>query len=330
MNRKKLSIAMCTYNGALYLQEQLDSFKSQTRVPDELVVCDDRSSDGTNKIIKAFAREVPFAVRLFVNESNLGSTNNFEKAIGLCEGDIIFLSDQDDVWLPEKLARVEEVFSRSPNADGVLTDAVIVDAYLKPLGFNFWQATKFNRKQQEKAMARRPEILIKYSSSMAGATFAFCSRLRDMVLPVPTYWTHDAWIALIIALVAKLEIIPEPLNLWRQHEHQQLGSWNKKSLSEMKDLAFNKDLSHDADIAERLYESAKERIDAMNVSDYRISENLSMLLMRLKEKSSHLNARSDMAKSRILRLPAIVDELSSGRYFRYSSGLKSVARDFIY
>src|SRR5215207_2518174 len=99
----RISIALCTYNGEQYLQQQLDSFVAQSRPPDELVVCDDRSTDRTVPIVEDFAKRAPFRVELVINETNLGSTRNFEKAIGLCTGDIIFLADQDDVWLPEKL-----------------------------------------------------------------------------------------------------------------------------------------------------------------------------------------------------------------------------------
>ena len=79
----KLSVAMCTYNGARYLQEQLESIAAQTRLPDELVVCDDCSSDGTRAILEEFKARVTFPVRLYFNEQNLRVWKNFEKAISL-------------------------------------------------------------------------------------------------------------------------------------------------------------------------------------------------------------------------------------------------------
>src|SRR5215467_4239016 len=106
----KLSVALCTYNGSRFLQEQLGSIGSQSRPPDELVICDDGSSDDTVDIIKRFALNAPFPVKLEVNASNLGSTKNFELAVSLCCGDVIALSDQDDVWDATKLAKIERVF----------------------------------------------------------------------------------------------------------------------------------------------------------------------------------------------------------------------------
>jgi len=99
----KASICLTTYNGSKYLQQQLDSFLAQSILPDELVVCDDGSTDATCEIIERFKQIAPFEVRLYKNENNLGYAQNFSKALGLCKGDFVFLSDQDDVWLPKKL-----------------------------------------------------------------------------------------------------------------------------------------------------------------------------------------------------------------------------------
>src|SRR5215510_13144854 len=101
----KISIAMCTHNGAPYLAEQLNSILAQTRLPDEVVVCDDCSSDNSRAILESFASKAPFLVSLQFNEQRLGSTKNFEKTIELCQGDVIALCDQDDVWSIEKLAQ---------------------------------------------------------------------------------------------------------------------------------------------------------------------------------------------------------------------------------
>src|SRR5437868_6261824 len=110
----KISVALCTYNGEKYLPDQLASYLKQERLPDELVICDDGSSDNTVEIIKRFATEAPFPVQLHVNENNLGSTKNFEKAFQLCQGEIITPSDQDDVWHEKKLLQLERAFKEHP------------------------------------------------------------------------------------------------------------------------------------------------------------------------------------------------------------------------
>src|SRR5207248_1903508 len=127
MSVPAISVAMCTFNGARFLDAQLESLAAQSRPPDELVVCDDCSSDNSREIITSFALRSAFDVRLVVNDKNLGTTKNFEKAIQLCQGPIIALADQDDVWYAHKLDRIERAFLASPSVVAVFSDADIID-----------------------------------------------------------------------------------------------------------------------------------------------------------------------------------------------------------
>ncbi|MEO0842835.1 MAG: glycosyltransferase, partial [Cyanobacteria bacterium J06643_5] len=148
MTKYFLSIALCTYNGERYLQEQLNSIAWQNRLPDELVICDDLSCDNTASVVKSFATKVDFPVHFLVNDKNIGSTKNFEKAISLCNGDIIILADQDDIWHPEKLMMIENSFLSSPEVGLVFSDAEIVDNNLSELQYNLWQSIDFNQWEQ--------------------------------------------------------------------------------------------------------------------------------------------------------------------------------------
>jgi len=96
------SVALCTYNGERFLSQQLASLAAQTVLPDELVVCDDASTDASMRVVEDFAKNAPFSVRIFRNPNNLGYVKNFEQAIGLCSKEIIFLCDQDDDWEKKK------------------------------------------------------------------------------------------------------------------------------------------------------------------------------------------------------------------------------------
>lgn len=127
----RISIAMTTYNGARYLNDQLDSFSVQTKLPDELVVCDDKSSDNTINILDDFKRTAPFDVKIICNEENIGYTKNFQKALSLCSGDLIFLSDQDDVWLSDKVEIMSSYFNENRDIYVLLADMIIVDRDLK-------------------------------------------------------------------------------------------------------------------------------------------------------------------------------------------------------
>src|SRR5579862_5794949 len=144
-----LSVAMCTYNGAAYLAEQLESIASQERPPDELVIGDDCSTDGSVAIIKQFASNASFPVHLQINEHNVGSTKNFELTIQRCRSQFIALSDQDDVWLPLKLGTLEAALARQPDVGLVFSDAELVNDRLQSLGCRLWD---FHFHSQERQM----------------------------------------------------------------------------------------------------------------------------------------------------------------------------------
>nr|WP_243239480.1 glycosyltransferase [Sulfobacillus harzensis] len=128
-----MTVVMATYNGARYLPEQLDSLVRQTRLPDQVVVSDDHSTDATWEVLEAFAHRAPFAVRLVRNTGDKGYVHNFLNGLKEADGDIIFLSDQDDVWLKDKLSTVQAAMEDA-HASLAVHAARVVDQDLNPLG----------------------------------------------------------------------------------------------------------------------------------------------------------------------------------------------------
>src|SRR5574344_1421651 len=127
----RISIAMCTYNGGRFLAEQLDSLLQQHRRPDQVVVCDDGSTDNTLELLADFsnrAQAMGVAVLVHPNPRNLGYVRNFEQALALCDGDLVFLCDQDDIWHREKLQRYAQQFIARPALMLLHSDARLVDA----------------------------------------------------------------------------------------------------------------------------------------------------------------------------------------------------------
>jgi hypothetical protein len=214
---------MCTYDGARHLREQLDSIAAQTRPPDELVVCDDGSTDQTLAILEGFAATAAFPVRIHVNRAPLGTPKNFERAIGLATGAAIALADQDDVWYPHKLERLEQELARSEGIGLVFSDADVVDEHLRPAGYRLGQALRaFERNRRLIARGRLFEALVR-DNLVTGCTAAFRSDYKDLVIPVPAACAHDSWAALVIAAVADVARIEVPLLAYRQHAANQSG-----------------------------------------------------------------------------------------------------------
>lgn len=321
MGRHLLSIAMCTYNGARFLPKQLESIAGQTRLPDELVVCDDRSTDESVEILKTFVCRAPFAVRLEINDSRRGSTKNFEKAIGLCHGEIVALADQDDIWYPNKLERIEAVFLAKPSVGVVFSDADVVDENQIPLGIRLWRWSGFNPAHQGMSNGRGTQLLLNHNI-VTGATMAFRAGFRDLLLPIPKSWVHDAWIALLVSVIADLAAIGEPLIRYRKHAEQQIGLLDF-AIAERFVPAKRRGADEYYAMAQQ-FTLARERL--LTAGD---DPRVQAVIPDFETKIKHLSTRAQMATEGLSRLPRILEELLSRRYHRYSAGWKSAAKDLL-
>ena len=314
---------MCTCNGASHLAAQLESLAGQTRLPDELVVCDDRSTDSTLEIVRRFAVEAPFHVHLHVNERRLGSTANFEQAIRLCRGDIIALCDQDDCWLQQKLQRMEAAFD-DPKVGVVFSDAEIVDALGQRTGERLW--TRFGLDATQRGLvegAAGADVLLQ-GCFVTGACMAFRADFRDVVLPVPLDLPliHDGWIAAIIAAVAAIRGIDEPLVLYRQHSGQQIGIPVREKPERGARAALRRNNAFPDQIA--VAERVLQRLTSQVGRPMRPG-----VAARINGRIQHLHARLVLPDQPLKRVPGVVVELITGRYHRYSKGIASAAKDML-
>src|SRR4029077_10270635 len=195
---------MCTYNGEAFVKEQLESILTQSRPPDEIILCDDGSTDGTLAIVAKLAQEWPDKIRVIRNDRGLGYCRNFESAVSLATGDVIFLSDQDDVWFPEQVGAMLTVFAADSKVVLVYSDAIIADRELRPTG------TMFDRTKGMEL--RQTPTLRRLSRGIAfnGPTVAFRSRLKPFVIPfspLSLQWGHDHWIAFIAYAVGEIRVM---------------------------------------------------------------------------------------------------------------------------
>ena len=300
---------MCTYNGERYLVPQLNSIAEQERPPDELIICDDVSEDDSLSLLEAFAARAPFPVSIHRNPKNLGSTLNFDQVIRLAKGDVIVTADQDDVWFPEKLARMEAVLESTDSVGLVFSDAELIGSEGQQLNRRLWPSVRLSKKRLTKITRGDAFPVLLRQPGVTGAAMAFRTKFRDLILPIPGDWHHDEWIALLISAIARLEPISEPLMSYRLHGKNHVGV-DIKTFRERSRRSIGTPKSYFRSVAER----------SMKLQD-RLLENLSArsdLVALVESKISHFNARSELPKSRLRRLPAVVRELISLGYTRYS------------
>lgn len=316
--RLSLSIALATYNGERYLAEQLDSIVRQSRLPDELVISDDASIDSTRAIVLDFAGRAPFPVRLLTNSECLGSTRNFEVAMRACGGDIIFLCDQDDAWYPNKMALIEERFTTDFGVGLVFTDADVVDQDLHPLGLRLWEAVRFRRLEQTQVGAGDAFSVLLKRYVVTGATMAFRSRYRDLLLPIPGIWVHDAWIAMLMGATSQLVALSTPLIAYRQHDANQIGIPRRgrnrgttcAAIHGLKALRYEEALRRLLEFGDRFPDSGHNT-------------------HRLEETLDFLRAVAALPDARWRRLPGALRELVALRYHRYARGFRSFRQDLL-
>jgi glycosyltransferase involved in cell wall biosynthesis len=202
----KISVCMAVYNGSAYLLPQMQSILEQLRPNDEVVVVDDASQDNSAELLRNFSDS---RVRVFCNDHNLGVFASFEKAMRLAQGNLLFLSDQDDLWLSGKVDKILEVFSLNPAVTLVASDAQVIDESGFLVADSF-----FGRRGRFASGVFHNLIKNKY----LGCTLAFRRSMLQHFLPIPNdVPMHDMWIGLINDIYGKTHYIDQPLIAYRRH-----------------------------------------------------------------------------------------------------------------
>ena len=222
-----VSVALCTYNGAQHIREQLESILDQTMKVDEIVVCDDGSTDNTLQIAEDIEKETSANIRIYRNENNLGVCANFQKAIELCKGEIIFLSDQDDLWLPDKVKEIVNYFDKNKDKHIVFSDGLLVNDDGNIIGDKtLWATIGFTPRAQKSLTDGYGAELFSYENRATGATMAvrrsfiagntFLDICNDTIL-------HDGALAMQGIATEELGYIVKPLTKYRIHSKQAVG-----------------------------------------------------------------------------------------------------------
>ncbi len=214
-----ISVAMCTYNGEKYIKEQIESILTQSYSNIELIICDDGSKDNTVKVIEDYIKK-DNRVKLYINEENLGFLKNFEKAISLCSGDFIALSDQDDIWVQDKLEVLKNEITKI-NSLLVYSDALLVDNDLKSQNRTLLDSVD--------PMKGMNNLYFIYNNSVSGNTLMFKKDLKDKILPFPKWDSfHDIWIAFVASSFTDVVFCDKSLVKYRQHDNNVTDIKKKK------------------------------------------------------------------------------------------------------
>ncbi len=319
---------MATYNGGRFVAEQVRSILAQRPAPFELVVGDDDSADDTLAIIErevTAARSADSAVQTELvvrrHSPGLGVVGNFADALGACRGDLIALSDQDDVWAPDKLARLVPLFAADARLQLVHTDARLVDAAGEPLGLTLLDALEATAAERDGLSSGDAFAVLLRRNLVTGATVVLRRELVDRAAPFVTEWVHDEWLAALAAAQSPhgLRLVPEPLIDYRQHGANEIGARRPTMADRWAKLREPRDERAPL-LAERTRLLA-ERLEALGVPPERLAE--------ARAKHEHESRRRDLPRWQPARIPGIITSAARGRYGRYSRGMIDVLRDLV-
>ena len=234
---RSISVAVCTYNGARFLGQQLRSIVDQSMVPHQLVIADDGSSDSTVAVVQSFSallatgeREID-VVFLAADSGPCGAAKNFGRAIAACTGDVIALADQDDVWHPDRLSHAVREFDRDESVLLVASDARLVNDDGKATGRSLFESLNVSADEIRELSGPAPVRALLRRNILAGMTFTFTSELKSMALPIPDHVMHDYWLALNAGLMGRMRVLDECLVDYRQHGSNVVGAHRQSRLA---------------------------------------------------------------------------------------------------
>lgn len=202
----KVSIALATYNGAKYLKKQLDSLVHQSMLPYELIVSDDCSTDDTLKVLSDFVTSAPFSVEIHRNTYNIGYSKNFENALNRCTGDLIFICDQDDLWLPNKIETMVNFMKHRPELILAVNNCELADKDLRKSGL-----TKIDQVHQ---------FYGNTDKYIPGCCTVFRKSFKNLFLPIiHEYDSYDGWLHYIAKSLKMRGVCKNVLQYYRIHDN---------------------------------------------------------------------------------------------------------------
>ena len=231
-HQPNIDILLPTYNGEKYLTEQIDSILTQSTQDWRLIIRDDGSSDNTVSIIEKYAAKYPDKIKLITdNDGNLGASLNFGRLLEQADAEYIMFSDQDDVWLPNKIELTLNVMKATeqiyPDKEVLIhTDLKVVNSDLNIIADSMWSYQKIS-----------PEIGDDLSKIMAQNIVTGCAMMinrkaKDVSTPIPPEAImYDWWIAMNVARYGKIVYLSAPSILYRQHSDNRIGAKEAKNIN---------------------------------------------------------------------------------------------------
>ena len=319
-----VSIALCTYNGERFLQQQLDSLARQTQLPDEVIVSDDASTDGTIAILESWKNSVPFPVKIY-HHVPAGVNKNFENVISLCTKDIILICDQDDIWIENKIERLVKILDENPQIGAVFHDASMIDENSDVIeNASMTQFARFYM-VNDYPVFLNPDTQTNYNPS--GCCSAYRANLIKQTIPFSNDFIYDQWLFACANALAEKCAVPDMLIKHRIHDNNVTASNNNELDKNSKDAITRAWYITSA----YKYIQFKPLIDAVKefiIQNIPESKYKNQYIRYLEQTETHVYNRIRIRRNAILFSTMIITELfRKYGYFHYFQPLRSLFYD---
>lgn len=330
MSSPTVAVVLTSFNSGSMVEAMLDSVLAQTLLPDEIVVSDDASTDGTGDRIRRYLADHAdglgaISVRLLLDEPWLGLSGNFERALRAATADLVAIADHDDLWEPEHLEVLRAQFLEDPSLHVVASDATVIDedgvvlaeSLHATIGLSETELASINGPRPWEALVRRP--LMTTSTMMVRRQTAAAS------LPLGSDHAQDEWVALLCASAGRARLLQERLTRYRQHAMNRQGVATTRTLTwkaaRLFELTRCRRESNRTAIRRAL--ARRDGLDRLGASaDPRAIELVSADV-------DHELWRTRLPRLRLFRVPTIAAAVRAGNYDRFDRGLRDAVRDLV-
>ena len=320
-----LAVAMATYNGEQFLAEQLESILSQTRLPDEIVMSDDQSSDHTKELAKKIlagpCKKSGITLRVLSHKKPSGVAANFQYAASKTTAEVIALADQDDIWRPDKLETLAAHFEALQELLMVHSDADLVDASGRGLGMTVLDSLRTTSGERRHLVTGHGIRALARRNLVTGQTALLRRELLDLAGPIPHGFVHDEWWALVAASKDALLLDPRVFQDYRQHGSNQIGA-DKSGLQRLRER-----FAEPQETFRERHRIRHEGLEAFLDSPLWAGTDEAERLLR--GRIAHYKWQSNLPASRFARLVPIKARYLRGDYHRYRRGYFDAVRDFM-
>ena len=314
------SVALCTYNGEKYIAEQLKSILKQSVPPKQIIISDDGSKDKTLKVAKDILCNSSVEYKIVENLNNHGVTNNFSNAISLCTEEMVFTSDQDDVWIENKAEIMLKIFNENKSALLVFSNGELVDSALNLQHCDMWKSVGITDEMLKSG--NYFEFMLK-RSFVTGAAMAFKRELFSTEEGIPISWLHDGWLAWKAFAQNGLVPCKEKLILYRQHSNNVVGMSNAISGKRMKNYLRNFKTMKDTHMNRyNKYTDLKKEMGNM-FSEHQ-QEELNDCIFFWKDL-----VECDKSTKKLTRMSIIRKHMKNGDFEKYFTGKRGAIRELL-